>query len=72
VCRSTRTRPLDKEQIERITAELQRLIDKHKSLAIAYAVSTIRYPRNHVIEVIRKLIEEGILTSNGIEISRSE
>ena len=72
VCRSTRTRPLDKEQIERITAELQRLIDKHKSLAIAHAVSTIRYPRNHVIEVIRKLIEEGILTSNGVEISRSE
>lgn len=72
VCRATRTRPLDEERIEAITRELMHLLNKHKSIAIAHATATIRYPHAQVVEVIRRLIDEGIISSNGVDISTCE
>ncbi|MBO7318019.1 MAG: RecQ family ATP-dependent DNA helicase, partial [Bacteroidales bacterium] len=72
VCRASRTHPLDKERANAITRELTRMLDKHKTLSIAHAVSSIHYPRTQVVEAIRQLIEEGVITSNGIEISACE
>ena len=72
VCRAARTRPLDKERAEAISRELMRLLGKHNTLSIAHAVSSIRYPRNQVVEVMRRLIDEGIIRSNGVDISACE
>ena len=72
VCRATRTRPLDEERLEAITRELMHLLNKHKSIAIAHATATIRYPHTQVVEVIRRLIDEGIISSNGVDISTRE
>ena len=72
VCRAARTRPLDKERAEAISRELLRLLNKHNTLTIAHAVSSIRYPHTQVVEVIRRLIDEGNIMSNGVEISICE
>ena len=72
VCRASRTQGLDKTRTDAITSEIKRLLNKHNTLTIAHAVNTIHYPRTQVTEVIRRLIDEEILTSNGIEISLHE
>jgi ATP-dependent DNA helicase RecQ len=72
VCRASRTRPLDEERLEAITRELMHLLNKHKTIAIAQATATIRYPHTQVVEVIRRLIDEGIISSNGVDISTCE
>ena len=72
VCRAARTQPLNKERMELITAEVKRLLGKHRSIPITHLVDTIRYPRTQVVEVVRLLVEEGVLTSNGVDISTCE
>ncbi len=72
VCRASRTRPLDEERLEAITRELMHLLNKHKTIAITQATATIRYPHAQVVEVIRRLIDEGIISSNGVDISTCE
>ena len=72
VCRAQRAQPLNRERMELIVAEVKRLLGKHQTLPIARVVNTIRYPRAQVIEVVRLLIDEGVLTSNGVDISACE
>ena len=72
VCRARRAQPLNRERMEQIVAEVKRLLGKHHTLPIARVVDTIRYPRTQVVEVIRLLIDEGVLRSDGVDVSTCE
>ena len=68
VCRNRRKDCSTEERNEIIRATLLRLIERHQKLPIARVVALSHYPQAEVIEVVRALVEEGILSSDGIVI----
>ncbi len=72
VCRARRSGRKESEQNNIIHDTILHLLKRHKQLTMARAVELSHYPQERVIEVIRTLIEEGILTSDGVNISLRE
>ena len=72
VCREQRNQPLNDERFEMIKCAIVLLLDKHPSVKITELTGLIHYPSQQVIEVVRQLIEEGVLLSNGVVISKCE
>ena len=71
-CRNKRSSDNDKQRINMIQEAVMRQLTPHKFIPLMQITSQIHFPQTEVIEVVRRLIDEGIICSDGINIALRE
>ena len=70
-CRARRTSH-SQEREDGVRVAIERLLDRHKCLSIAQVVSLIHYPKEEVTDALRRMIDEGIVSFDGVKVTRCE
>lgn len=72
VCRTRRSHTHNNDRASLIRTEIMQLLHKKNSATILFITEHCHYPRTEIIEVLRTLIDEHIVTSDGVNISKCE